>query len=35
VRIAVESGAGLDEITADWDRQLAAFRERRAPYLLY
>ena len=35
VRIAVESGAGLDEITADWDRQLAEFRERRAPYLLY
>jgi uncharacterized protein YbbC (DUF1343 family) len=35
VRIAVESGAGLDEITADWDRQLAEFRERRAPYLMY
>lgn len=35
LRLAVDGGATLEEATADWDRQVAAFRTLRAPYLLY
>lgn len=35
VRLAVLRGATLEQITATWPAQLAAFRARRQPYLLY
>jgi uncharacterized protein YbbC (DUF1343 family) len=35
VRLDVLRGATLDEITASWPAQLAVFRARRQPYLLY
>ena len=35
VRLRVESGAGLDEITAAWSASLQDFQRLRAPYLLY
>lgn len=35
VRLGVEDGRSVDEITAEWGAQLADFMERRQPYLLY
>lgn len=35
IREGVEAGEGVGELTADWDAQLARFRELRANYLLY
>ena len=35
VRTALLAGAGVEEVTRGWSEQLAAFRERRAPHLLY
>jgi uncharacterized protein YbbC (DUF1343 family) len=35
VRLAVESGAGLEEVTRSWAAQLESFERTRAPYLLY
>jgi uncharacterized protein YbbC (DUF1343 family) len=35
LRLGIEAGEGLDELTAGWDAQVAAFRALRAPYLLY
>lgn len=35
VRLGIERGEGLEELTADWDAQIAAFRGLRAPYLVY
>ncbi|MDX2020933.1 MAG: DUF1343 domain-containing protein [Deltaproteobacteria bacterium] len=35
VRLAIDAGADLAEITAQWKADEAAFHERRAPYLLY
>jgi len=35
LRLGIIAGQGLDELTADWDAQMAAFEELRAPYLIY
>ena len=35
VRLLVESGAGVDEVTSSWRASLTAFEELREPYLLY
>ncbi|TVT30443.1 DUF1343 domain-containing protein, partial [Amycolatopsis rhizosphaerae] len=35
LRTMVDAGAGVDEITASWQAELAGFVARRAPYLLY
>lgn len=35
VRTAILAGASVQEITRAWSEQLASFRDRRAPYLLY
>ena len=35
VRAELDRGASLDAIVTAWDADLAAFRERRAPFLLY
>lgn len=35
LRLGLESGLGLEELTAGWPAQEAAFEARRAPYLLY
>ncbi|GHO76691.1 hypothetical protein KSD_44620 [Ktedonobacter sp. SOSP1-85] len=35
VRLALEAGASVAEITANWEGGLAAFAQRRAPFLLY
>jgi uncharacterized protein YbbC (DUF1343 family) len=35
VRTRVDAGAGLDEVVAGWQDELAAFRARREEYLLY
>jgi uncharacterized protein YbbC (DUF1343 family) len=35
VRTAILAAAGVEEITRGWSAQLTAFRDRRAPYLLY
>jgi uncharacterized protein YbbC (DUF1343 family) len=35
VRLGIEAGRGLDALTADWTRQVAAFEALRAPYLIY
>jgi len=35
LRAAIDAGAGVEEIAASWDADLAAFREAREPFLLY
>ena len=35
LRLGLEAGLGLEELTAGWPAQQAAFEVRRAPYLLY
>ncbi|GAA4329051.1 DUF1343 domain-containing protein [Streptomyces venetus] len=35
VRTMIDAGAGTDEVVADWQRELAAFRRTRRTYLLY
>jgi uncharacterized protein YbbC (DUF1343 family) len=35
IRLGIEAGQDVDEITAGWDDALAAYRERVAPYLIY
>jgi uncharacterized protein YbbC (DUF1343 family) len=35
VRLRVLQGASLEEITAGWETDVRAFRERREPFLLY
>ncbi len=35
LRLGIEEGLGLDELTADWPEQLATFDGLRTPYLLY
>lgn len=35
LRLGIEAGLGLDELTADWPQQLEAFDALRAPYLIY
>lgn len=35
LRLGIESGLGLDELTADWAADLEAFQRLRTPYLLY
>jgi uncharacterized protein YbbC (DUF1343 family) len=35
LRVGVDAGLGLEELTAGWDAAVAAFEELRAPYLLY
>ncbi len=35
IRLAIDAGQDLAEITAGWDTALAAFEQRRAPYLIY
>ncbi|MFJ4618594.1 exo-beta-N-acetylmuramidase NamZ domain-containing protein [Streptomyces sp. NPDC088812] len=35
VRTAIDAGAGVDEVVADWQEELAAFRRLRKEYLLY
>jgi beta-N-acetylhexosaminidase len=35
VRLGIESGATIEEITADWGAQIAAFESKRAQYLIY
>jgi hypothetical protein len=35
LRVGVDAGLGLEELTAGWDTAVAAFEELRAPYLLY
>ena len=35
LRLMIDAGRTADEITAPWAAQLAAFQDRRAPYLLY
>jgi uncharacterized protein YbbC (DUF1343 family) len=35
VRTAIDSGAGVDEVVAGWQEELAAFRRVRREYLLY
>ncbi|MHB1192946.1 MAG: exo-beta-N-acetylmuramidase NamZ family protein [Longimicrobiales bacterium] len=35
IRLAVEAGKSMQEITAGWDEAVAAFRQRSAPYLIY
>src|SRR5690606_38057204 len=35
LRRGIEAGASLAELTADWAENEAAFREERAPHLLY
>ncbi|EFL31063.1 conserved hypothetical protein [Streptomyces viridochromogenes DSM 40736] len=35
VRTMIDAGADTDEIVADWQRELAAFRKTRRAYLLY
>jgi uncharacterized protein YbbC (DUF1343 family) len=34
-RLAIEAGLSWKEIAAEWEPEVAAFRERRKPYLLY
>ncbi|WP_086738992.1 exo-beta-N-acetylmuramidase NamZ family protein [Streptomyces glaucescens] len=35
VRTLIDAGAGVDDVVADWQPELAAFREVREEYLLY
>lgn len=35
LRLGIERGESLGALTADWDRQIEAFMELRAPYLIY
>ncbi|MEX2465282.1 MAG: DUF1343 domain-containing protein [Gemmatimonadota bacterium] len=35
LRLGIEAGAGVEEITAMWDEHLRAFERERAPYLIY
>jgi uncharacterized protein YbbC (DUF1343 family) len=35
IRLGIEAGQEVDELMAGWDEALAAFRERRTPYLIY
>jgi uncharacterized protein YbbC (DUF1343 family) len=35
VRTMIDAGRSLEEITASWDAELAAFRAVRARYLIY
>lgn len=35
LRLGVEAGKGLEELTAAWGAQIEAFQELRAPYLIY
>ncbi|HSW31365.1 MAG TPA: DUF1343 domain-containing protein [Longimicrobiales bacterium] len=35
VRLGVEAGKSMQEITAGWDEAVAAFKQRAAPYLIY
>jgi uncharacterized protein YbbC (DUF1343 family) len=35
LRLGIIAGQGLDELTSDWDVQMAAFEELRTPYLIY
>ncbi len=35
LRLGIEAGAELDELTAGWDEQLRAFESLREPYLIY
>ncbi|MDX1393979.1 MAG: DUF1343 domain-containing protein [Gemmatimonadota bacterium] len=35
LRLAIEAGRSLDEITAAWEADLQSFRELREPYILY
>lgn len=35
LRLGIEAGATLAELTSGWDDQLAGFRQLRAPYLIY
>lgn len=35
VRVAIDSGADVDEVVAGWQRELAQFRKTRKEYLLY
>lgn len=35
IRMAIEGGQDTDEIMVGWDEELAAFRRRREPYLIY
>jgi uncharacterized protein YbbC (DUF1343 family) len=35
LRLGIEDGRGLDDLTTGWDDATAAFRARRAPYLIY
>jgi uncharacterized protein YbbC (DUF1343 family) len=35
VRLALEAGVSPKKLVPGWERQLAAFKKRRAPYLLY
>ena len=35
LRVGLDAGKGMAELTAGWDAQLADFEAQRAPYLLY
>jgi len=35
LRLGIETGEGLERLTASWDAQTDTFRARRAPYLIY
>lgn len=35
LRLGIAAGQGLDELTSDWDAQMASFESLRTPYLIY
>jgi uncharacterized protein YbbC (DUF1343 family) len=35
LRLGIEAGSDVDELTAGWAEQLAAFEALREPYLIY
>lgn len=35
IRQQIDAGATMQEVVADWDRQVTQFRQTRAPYLIY
>jgi uncharacterized protein YbbC (DUF1343 family) len=35
LRLGIEEGRGLDDLTSGWDDAIEAFRTLRAPYLIY
>lgn len=35
LRLGIVAGQGLDELTSDWDAQMASFERLRTPYLIY